>query len=61
LLNPPVRDEFEGKREDLEGRLSKLLGGETWNIDVNPNLVYAYAEEGSYGHSSLGSCIARYV
>jgi hypothetical protein len=52
-----VRDEFEAHRADLEEKLSKQLGGETWKIDVNPNLLYAYATEGSYGNTSLGSCI----
>jgi hypothetical protein len=34
------------------------LGGEIWKIDVNPNLLFAYAEEGSYPYQSLGACIA---
>jgi hypothetical protein len=27
----------------------------------NPNLVFAYAEDGSYGHGSLGDCISAYI
>jgi hypothetical protein len=27
----------------------------------NPNLIFAYAEDGSYGHGSLGACIAAYI
>jgi hypothetical protein len=57
LLTVIVRDEFEANRGDLEEKLSKKLGGEAWKIEVQPNLLYAYAPEGSYGHSSLGSCI----
>jgi hypothetical protein len=56
-----VRDEFEAKRADLEGQVTKLLGGEAWKIEVDPNLVYAYAEEDSYGRNSLGDCISAYI
>ncbi|KIW02699.1 uncharacterized protein PV09_06137 [Verruconis gallopava] len=56
-----VRDEFEADREDLESQISKLLGGQQWKIEVNPNLIYAYAEEGSYGHQSLGDCMKAYI
>lgn len=52
-----MRDGFESKRADLEEQISKKLGGEAWKIDVNPNLIYAYAEPDSYGHNSLGDCI----
>lgn len=45
----------------MESQLSKLLGGEKWTIDVNPNLLYAYAEENSYGHQSMGDCITAYI
>lgn len=53
----PVRDEYDNKRRELEEQLSKLLGGEPWKLEVNQNLVFAYAEEGSYAFSSLGGCI----
>jgi hypothetical protein len=33
-LTNVVRDEFESKRTELEGEVSKLLGGETWKIEV---------------------------
>jgi hypothetical protein len=38
-----------------------LLGGEAWKIEVNPNLIYVYAEENSYGRTSLGDCISAYI
>jgi hypothetical protein len=50
-----VRDEFENKRAELEGDISKLLGT-AWTIDINPNAVYAYAE-GSYAQNNLGGCL----
>jgi hypothetical protein len=34
LLMSAVRDEFEANRTDLEEQISKLLGGETWKIEV---------------------------
>ena len=34
------RDEWEAKRREIEEKISKLLG-ETWNISVNPNLLFA--------------------
>jgi hypothetical protein len=52
-----VRDGFEAKRADLEEQISKKLGGEAWKIDVNPNLLYAYADSGSYYSNSPGDCI----
>ncbi|KAF2427367.1 hypothetical protein EJ08DRAFT_671672 [Tothia fuscella] len=60
-LRKNLRDSFTAKKEELEGQLSTLLGGEAWTIDVNPNLLFAYAPEGSYGYSSLGDCIKDYV
>lgn len=56
-----VRDEFENKRDELEAQLSKILGGEQWKVEVNQNLIFAYADEGSYGYSNLGGCIFRQV
>jgi len=33
------------------------LLGVPWKFEVNPNLIYVYAEEDSYGRNSLGDCI----
>ncbi|KAH7140784.1 hypothetical protein EDB81DRAFT_885492 [Dactylonectria macrodidyma] len=55
-----VRDEWENAKGDWEKKFSDLLGAE-WTININPLAIFPYAEEGSYGHSSLGSCIAAYV
>jgi hypothetical protein len=52
----PVRDEWESERESFEKKFSDLLGVE-WKINIDPAAIYPYAEEGSYGHSSLGACI----
>ena len=53
-----VRDEFESKRGELEQSLSEVLGV-PWKIEVNPNQLYAYANE-SYAHNSIGRMIAEY-
>jgi hypothetical protein len=53
-----VRDEYENKREDLEKKLSDLLG-ETWKFEVNPNFIFAYANDG-YAKNNFGGCIYRY-
>jgi len=51
-----VRDEWENKRPELEKDLSTILKVD-WKIDINPAAVWVYAEDGSYGKDSLGSCI----
>ncbi|KAF2495274.1 hypothetical protein BU16DRAFT_550109 [Lophium mytilinum] len=55
-----VRDKFESKKEGLEKQLSDILG-ETWKIDINPNAIYVYAEDNSYGKDNLGGCLHSYV
>ncbi|RDL38749.1 Uncharacterized protein BP5553_03089 [Venustampulla echinocandica] len=55
-----VRDEWDNKKGDLESQISTLLGT-PWTFDINPLAIYPYAEEGSYGHHSLGECIAAYM
>ncbi|KFY93144.1 hypothetical protein V500_03889 [Pseudogymnoascus sp. VKM F-4518 (FW-2643)] len=55
-----VRDSWENKKPELEAQLLTLLG-EAWTFDINPLAIYPYAEEGSYGHSSLGDCIYAYA
>lgn len=52
-----VRDEWDNKKPEFEAQLLELLGT-PWKFDINPLAIYPYAEEGSYGHHSLGSCIA---
>ncbi|KIM94339.1 hypothetical protein OIDMADRAFT_45770 [Oidiodendron maius Zn] len=55
-----VRDEWDNKKPEFEAQLLELLGT-PWKFDINPLAIYPYAEEGSYGHHSLGSCIAAYA
>ena len=55
-----VRDGWENKKPDFEAQLLTLLGT-AWNFDINPLAIYPYAEPDSYGHNSLGDCIAEYV
>ncbi|KAH8645669.1 hypothetical protein BX600DRAFT_444235 [Xylariales sp. PMI_506] len=57
--NGLVRDEYDSKKENFAKDLSTVLS-ETWTIDVNPNLVFAYATDG-YAKESLGSCLASYI
>ena len=58
-LTSIVRDGVENNREDLEKQISDILG-ETWKIDVNPNLIFAYAAPDSYAATNLGGCIKGY-
>jgi hypothetical protein len=51
-----LRDEYTAKIPELEAKITELLG-EEWKLDINPNLIYAYAEPDSYASSSLGSCL----
>ncbi|KAM7202728.1 hypothetical protein V8F33_002654 [Rhypophila sp. PSN 637] len=54
-----VRDEYEHNKADLEKQLSELLG-ETWTIDITPNAIWPYHNDG-YAKESLGSCIKSYI
>jgi hypothetical protein len=58
-LRKNVRDEWDNNKADLEQQLSEVLG-ETWTIDVNPNAIWPYHNDG-YAKESLGSCIKGYV
>lgn len=55
-----VRDSFETPKQDIEGRLSQILG-QPWTIKVDPLALYAYAEEDSWASTSLGDLIVRSV
>ncbi|KAI5919420.1 hypothetical protein F4810DRAFT_503392 [Camillea tinctor] len=57
-LRKNVRDEWDNKKSAVEKDLSDVLGT-SWTIDVNPNQIYAYAEEG-YAKECLGNCIYDY-
>ncbi|KFY21556.1 hypothetical protein V493_07293 [Pseudogymnoascus sp. VKM F-4281 (FW-2241)] len=59
-LRKNVRDNWDSKKSELEAQLLTLLG-EAWVFDINPLAIYPYAEEGSYGHGSLGECIYAYA
>ncbi|KAL5314132.1 hypothetical protein ACEPPN_018556 [Leptodophora sp. 'Broadleaf-Isolate-01'] len=58
-LRKNVRDGWEGKKADLEAKLLEQLGV-AWTLEANPLVIFPYAEEGSYGHHSLGDCIFAY-
>jgi len=51
-----VRDGFEAKKEAHSSKLEKLLGV-PWTFEIDPLAIFPYAEEGSYGNTSLGDCI----
>jgi hypothetical protein len=51
-----VRDEWESKKGELEATMLSLTGV-SWTFEANPLNIWPYAEEGSYGHGSLGACI----
>jgi hypothetical protein len=52
-----VRDRWDSVKGEFEQTLSDVLG-EAWTIDVNPNQLYAYAEEG-YAKEQPGAMIAQ--
>ena len=54
-----VRDEWENNKADLERQLTELLGT-PWTIDIAPNAIWPYHNDG-YAKESLGSCIKAYV
>ncbi|KAI1458563.1 hypothetical protein F4805DRAFT_118112 [Annulohypoxylon moriforme] len=58
-LRKNVRDAWDNKKSDFEKQISDTLIV-PWTIDINPNQLFAYAEEG-YAKESLGDCIASYV
>jgi hypothetical protein len=51
-----LRDEYTAKIPELQAKITELLG-EEWKLDINPSLIYAYAEPDSYASGSLGSCL----
>ncbi|KAI0597100.1 hypothetical protein F4775DRAFT_602901 [Biscogniauxia sp. FL1348] len=57
-LRKNVRDEWDNKKSAVEKDLSDVLGT-PWTIEVNPNQIYAYAEDG-YAKECLGNCIYDY-
>ncbi|KAH8883563.1 hypothetical protein GQ53DRAFT_698995 [Thozetella sp. PMI_491] len=58
-LRKNVRDEWEANKADFEKQLSDVLGT-AWTIDINPNAVWPYHNDG-YAKDSLGACIKSYV
>ncbi|SPO07090.1 uncharacterized protein DNG_09784 [Cephalotrichum gorgonifer] len=53
-----VRDQWQEKKAELEEKLSSLFGT-TWTIDIDPLVIYPYAEE--WAQASLGEFIYQYV
>ncbi|KAI1090540.1 hypothetical protein F5B19DRAFT_503996 [Rostrohypoxylon terebratum] len=58
-LRKNIRDAWENNKSGLEQQISGSLGV-PWTVDINPNQLYAYAEDG-YAKESLGDCIASYI
>ncbi|KAF5721245.1 hypothetical protein FMUND_3779 [Fusarium mundagurra] len=55
-----IRDSWENTKADHEKKLSEILG-QSWTINIDPKALYPYAEEGSWGHTSMGDLIVSYV
>ncbi|KAF9765446.1 hypothetical protein IL306_002271, partial [Fusarium sp. DS 682] len=55
-----IRDSWENTKEDHEKRLSEILG-QPWTINIDPKALFSYAEEGSWGFTSMGDLIVGYV
>ncbi|KAI0880933.1 uncharacterized protein GGS22DRAFT_192770 [Annulohypoxylon maeteangense] len=58
-LRKNIRDAWDNKKSGFEQQISDILTV-PWTIDINPNQLFAYAEEG-YAKESLGDCIASYI
>ncbi|KAK4098770.1 hypothetical protein N658DRAFT_208972 [Parathielavia hyrcaniae] len=58
-LRKNVRDEWDNNKADLEQQLSDLLGT-AWTIDIQPNAIWPYHNDG-YAKESLGSCLKAYI
>ncbi|KAI1207461.1 uncharacterized protein F4807DRAFT_434677 [Annulohypoxylon truncatum] len=58
-LRKNIRDAWDNKKSGFEQQLSDTLTV-PWTIEINPNQLYAYAEEG-YAKESLGDCISSYI
>ena len=57
FVNQAVRDKWDANKESLEQELSQAAGGVPWTIDINPNVIYPYAKEGTYAQESLGCAL----
>lgn len=55
-----IRDNWENRKEELEGKISTLLGA-PWTVTIDPKAIYPYGEEGSYAKNSTGDMIRQYV
>ncbi|KAF4454765.1 hypothetical protein F53441_2843 [Fusarium austroafricanum] len=55
-----IRDSWENTKEGHEKKLSEVLG-QPWTINIDPKALYPYAEEGSWGSTSMGDLIVSYV
>ncbi|KAM0342212.1 hypothetical protein ACHAPQ_000196 [Fusarium lateritium] len=60
VVRKNLRDSWETPKQDFESRLSELLG-QPWAIQVDYHALYAYAEEGTWGSTSLGDLIVSYI
>lgn len=58
-LRKNIRDAWENKKSGFEQQISDSLSV-PWTVDINPNQLYAYADEG-YAKESPGDCIASYI
>jgi len=56
------RDKFENNKAEHESKIAQLVGTDSWTVNINANLVYAYAEEsGSYPSTNFGDCVNNYI
>ncbi|KAM0250301.1 hypothetical protein ACHAP5_002360 [Fusarium lateritium] len=60
VVRKNLRDSWETPKQDFESRLSEILG-QPWAIQVDYHALYAYAEEGTWGSTSLGDLIVSYI
>lgn len=55
LVRKNIRDEFDGKKDDLAKKYKDLFG-EDYSFEVDFPALYAHGEPG-YQHDSLGSLV----
>jgi len=54
-----IRDKYEAQAPELQAKVANLLGAENFAFHINPNFLYAYAED-RYAQENPGSAFFGY-
>jgi len=61
VLRKNIRDDWDGKKGELEIKLEELLGV-PWKFDINPNAIWPYVKKpGDFGSDNIGTLIYAYA